>query len=257
MTGSRLGREELPAVRARDLEPVQDVGLGLFRRQRREVEAQADALHQLDQLRRVELLVELGLPGQDDPEHLLLRRLDAGEHPDLLEHAVREVLRLVHDQEDLASGRVLLDEELVQRRDQLGLAHLERREAELDQHGLEELDRGDLGLRDLRDDDVLLELAQEGLEERRLAGTDLARDHDEAVGEPDRRLHVRLGARMVLGQVEERRIRAEPERQLIQLEVFQVHGVLQASTAQVPVPLRESTGVAVGARHAPGPPCSP
>ena len=120
--GHRLGREDLPAVRAGDLEPVQDVGLGLLRRQRREMEAQADALRELDQLRRVELLVELGLPGEDDPQHFLLGRLDAGEHADLLEHAVREVLRLVDDQQNLAAGRVLLDQELVERRDQLGLA---------------------------------------------------------------------------------------------------------------------------------------
>ena len=238
-------------MRARHLEPVQDVGLRLLRRQRRQVEAQPDALHQLHEFGRVELVVQLGLPGQDDPEHLLLRRLDAGQQADLLENPVRQVLGLVDDQEHLAAGGVLLDEELVERRDQLGLAHLERRETELDQYGLQELDRRHLGLRDLGDDDVLLELAQEGLEQRRLAGADLAGDHDEAVGEPDRRLHVRLGARMVFRQVQECRVRAQPERQFGQLEMFQVHVVLQASTAQVAVNAGESIGVAVASR--PGP----
>jgi hypothetical protein len=192
-----------------------------------------------------------GWPAEDDPEHLLLRRLDAGQQPDLLEHAVREVLGLVHDQHDLAARRVLLDQELVERRDQLGLAHLERLEAELDQHRLQEFDRRHLRLRDLRDDDVLLELAQEGLEQRRLAGADLAGDDDEAVGEPDRRLHVRLGARMVLRQVQERRVRAQPERQLVQLEVFQVHASYSLAQAQVPVPARKSTGAAARARRGP------
>ena len=108
----------------------------------------------------------------------------------------RQILRLVDDQQHLAAGGVLLDEEAVEGRDQLGLLHLERREAELDQHGLQEFDGGDLGLVDLRDDDVRIELAQEALDERRLARADLSGDHDEAVGEPDGRLHVRLGARM-------------------------------------------------------------
>ena len=208
---------------ARDFEAMQDVGLRLLRREGGQVEAQADALHELDQFRRIELLVEFRLPRQDDAEHFFLGRLDAGEHPDFLEHAVREILGLVDDQEHLATGGELLDQELVERRDQLGLAHLERREAELDEHGLEEFDRGDLGLSDLRDDDVFFQFPQEGLEQGRLAGSDLARDDHEPVGEPDRRFHVRLGARMVLRQVEECRVRAQPERQFRQLEMFEVH----------------------------------
>jgi hypothetical protein len=43
------------------------------------------------------------------------------------------------------------------------------------EHRLQEFDRRDLRLVDLRDDDVLVELAQERLDQRRLAGTDLAR----------------------------------------------------------------------------------
>ena len=176
-------------MRARNLEAVQDVGLGFLRCQRRQVETQPDALHELYELGGIKLFVELGLSREDDAKHLFLRSLDAGRQADFLEDAVREVLRLVDDQHDLAAGRILLDQELVQRRDQLGLAHLERREAELDEHGLQEFDRGDLCLRDLRDDDILLEFAQEGLEQRRLARSDLARDHHEAIRKPDHRMY--------------------------------------------------------------------
>ena len=66
----------------------------------------------------------------------------------------REVLRLVDDQQHLAAGGVLLDEEIVESRDELGLLHLEGREAELHQHRLQELDGRNLRLVDLRDDDV-------------------------------------------------------------------------------------------------------
>ena len=110
------------------------------------------------------------------------------------------------------------------------LCMLERAEAELHQHGLQELDRRDLRLVDLRDDHVLLDFLQEGLDQRGLAGADLAGDHDEAVREPDRRLHVRLGARVDLAQVQERRVRAEPERQFPELEMFEVHASAPTAT---------------------------
>jgi hypothetical protein len=74
------------------------------------------------------------------------------------------------------------------------------------------------GVVDLRDDHVLFQLAQEGLYQGRLAGPDLPGNHDEAVGEPDRGFHVRLGAGMVFRQVQEFRVRAEPERQILELE---------------------------------------
>jgi hypothetical protein len=55
-----------------------------------------------------------------------LRRLDARQQPQLFEHLEAQVLRLVDDQQHLAAVRVLLDQEVVQCREQLGLAHLER-----------------------------------------------------------------------------------------------------------------------------------
>ncbi len=187
------------------------------------MEAQAHALRELDQLRRVELVVELGLPRQDDAQHLVLGGLHAREHADLLEHLVAEVLRLVDDQQHLAAVGVLLDQEIVERREHLGLPHLEGLEAELHQHALQELDRRHLRLVDLADHHVLLQLAQEGFDQRGLARADFPGDDDEAVGEPDGRLHVRLGARMVLAQVQELRVRTEAERQLVELEEMQIH----------------------------------
>ena len=56
----------------------------------------------------------------------------------------------------------------------------------------------DLGLVDLRDHHVLFQLAQEGFDQRGLAGADFTGDDHETIREPDGGLHVRLGARMVL-----------------------------------------------------------
>ena len=112
-----------------------------------------------------------------------------------------QVLRFVDDQQHLAAARVLLDQELVQRREHLGLLHLERRKSKLHQHGLQERGRRQLGLVDLRDDDVFLKFAQEGFDQSRLAGADFTGDDHETVGKPDRGLHVRLGACMVFAQI--------------------------------------------------------
>ena len=68
-----------------------------------------------------------------------------------------------------------------------------------------------------------LDFLQEGFDQGGLAGADLAGDHDEAVGEPDRRLHVRLGAGVLLGQIQELRVRTQSERQLLQFERIEIH----------------------------------
>ncbi len=200
-----------------------DVRAHLGLRERVQVKPQPDALGQLHQLGRVQLLVQLGLAGQDDPQHLLLGRLDAGEQADFLEHAHREVLGLIDDQQHLAPGRVLLDQEVVDGGDQLRFLHLEGREAELHQQGLEKIDRRDLSLVDLRHYDVSLYFLQEGLDQGRLARANLACDHHEAVGEPDGRLHVRLGAGVLLGQIQELGIRAQPEGKLLEFERVEIH----------------------------------
>jgi len=133
------------------------------------VEAQADALRKLHELRRVQFLVEFGLARQDDAQHLVLGGLDAREHAHLFEDARREVLRLIDDQQDLAVRGVLLDQELVQGGEQFGLAHLEGLEAELHEHRLQELQGRHLRLVDLRDDDVRVQFLEEGLDQRGLA----------------------------------------------------------------------------------------
>jgi hypothetical protein len=222
--------KDQPALRARDLETVLHVSARVGLRERREVEAQADALRELQQLRRVELLVELGLPGENDAQHLFLGGLDAREQAHFFEHPVAQVLRLVDDQQHLAIVGVLLDQEGIERAQHFRLLHLERREAELHQHRLQELDGRELRLVDLRNHHVLLELPQECLDQRGLAGTDLSRNDDEAIREPDGRFHVRLGACMVLAQVKEGGIRTEAERQILEFEQFEVHPIAPLGT---------------------------
>ena len=191
------------------------------------MKAQPDSLLQLDQVRGVQLVVEFRLAGQNDTQHLFLGRLDAREQSNFLEHLIGQVLRLVDDQQHLAAVGVLLDQKVVQRREQFGFAHAEGTEAKLRQQSLQEFDRCNLGLVDLCDNDVLIDFLQERLDQRRLARAYLARDDDESVCKPDRRLHVSLGTGVNVAQIQERRVRAQPKWEFLELEVFQVHAILQ------------------------------
>ena len=73
--------------------------------------------------------------------------------------------------------------------------------------------------------DVFREVGQERLQQRRLPGSDLTRDYDESVGEPDRGFHVRLGASVLLAPVDEFRVRRQSERLLGQSEMFEIRHV--------------------------------
>ncbi len=42
------------------------------------MKSQAHALHELLQFRALELVLQLGLPGKDDPQHFFLVRFDSG-----------------------------------------------------------------------------------------------------------------------------------------------------------------------------------
>ncbi len=166
---------------------------------------------------------QLGLPRDDDAQQLLFLQLEAGQETHLLEHLARQILRFVDDEQNLLAGRVLLDHEVLDHRQQLDLALAERLEPELDEQGLQELDGRQLRLADVREHDVVRQLGEKAFDQRRLAGADVARDDDEAVCEPDRRLHVRFGACMLLAGKQELRVRREPERRFGQLKKLAIH----------------------------------
>jgi hypothetical protein len=70
----------------------------------------------------------------------------------------------------------------------------------------------------LRDDRIGLHLMQESFDQGGFAGADIPGDHDETVGEPDGRFHVSFGARVLLAQVQELRVRAQAEGQFMEFE---------------------------------------
>jgi hypothetical protein len=100
------------------------------------MKAQPDALRELLQPRRVELVRQLRLAGDDDAQQLFLAQLETREETHLFEHLARQVLRLVEDEQNLLAGGVLLHHEVLEHREQLDLALAERLETELDEQRL-------------------------------------------------------------------------------------------------------------------------
>ena len=134
------GVEDRAAAGARDGESMRDVLVRLTFRERAQVKAQAHALHELLQVRRVELVGKLRLAGDNDAQQLFLLELEPGQQAYFLEHLARQILRLVDDEEEPLPRRVLLDHVVLQHREQLDFPLAERLEAELDEQGLQELD---------------------------------------------------------------------------------------------------------------------
>ena len=155
------GLEDLSPFRAGDLEAVRDVFVRLALGKRAQMEPQTNALSELLQSRRIELVRQLRLARDDDAHQLLLAQLEAGEETHFFEHLARQVLRFVDDQQDLLAGRVLLDHEVFEHREQLDLALAERLETELDEQRLQELDGRKLRLADVREHDVVRQLGEE------------------------------------------------------------------------------------------------
>src|SRR4029077_12873339 len=75
--GKAVFGEYLPIRGTRNFETVLYVRAHFRRGQGRQMKSQAYALRELYQLRRVQLLIELGLAGQDDAQHLLFGGLYA------------------------------------------------------------------------------------------------------------------------------------------------------------------------------------
>src|SRR5258708_12618625 len=108
------------------------------------------------------------------------------------------MLRVIRDQMDLVSFGNLFEEERVEQVEQFNLPRIERVEPELHQHRLQELHLVKLRLKNLRNDDILVQFRKELLDQRRLAAADFSGDDHEAFAVPHRIVHVGLAAAVSL-----------------------------------------------------------
>ena len=175
--------------------------------------------------RQIELGAELGLTDEQDLQDLLVRRLEVGEEPDLLEGVRIEILGLVEDQDGVLAGALALDEEILKREKPLGRRCFPRlADAEVLQEVLEDPVEVEHRIGDERDGGRLVQSFEQCLEQGSLAGSHLAGQQDEAlallysVQELGERLSVRWR------QMEKPGIGRRIERRLLKPEEGEVHG---------------------------------
>ncbi len=221
----RAGREDF-ATCAGDAQAMADVGERLALAQRLQVVAPGDALGELAELRPGEHLAQLRLADQDDLQQLLRRGLEVGQQAHLLEHVGVEVLRLVHQQHDAPAAAVRVEQEMREQVNQRlyaagrALRHLH---VQLVADREQELGRGDARVQDQRHVAVRRQLPEQAAQHRRLAGSDLAGQLDEAAGLAEAVGEVGKGLRVPLAEVEIARVRRDRERLLVQPEETRIH----------------------------------
>ena len=223
---SALAVEGQRAGEAGHGQAVADVLRRLCLGQCAQVEAGNHALRQLLQFRPGQHAAQLGLADQHHLQQLALAGFEVGQQAQLLQHIGREVLRLVDDQHVVAPGRVLRQQEGVQRVDVV-LHRLRTRwhgGVELVADGLQQLKHGELGVEDVGDVAVRRDLLQEAAADGGLAGPDLARQQHEAATsvQPIQQMGQRLAVALTHEQV--MRVRRDRERRLFQAEEGRVHG---------------------------------
>jgi hypothetical protein len=174
-----LGRELERRPGGRPAQPVVDVRGGLVGVEGAEVIAHGDALAQLLELRPRERVAQVGLADEHHLQQLRLLGLEVREHAEFLEGPEAEVLRLVDDEQHEPAVLPFADEELGELAQHRRLAGLGL-EAEVEQDGLDELARVEHRVHDARERRLAVESAQQRLQQRGLAGADLAGDDDEA-----------------------------------------------------------------------------
>ena len=203
-------------------EAVIDVGHRILGIEGTQVIADGDSLSQLLQFRLPKLLSEVRLPDQDNLDQLRLLCLEIREHPHLFEGGECEVLRFVDHQQHEAPRRALADQEITQLAQHARLARF-RFAAEIDENRLEELVRLQHRVHETCDGRLAIEPAQQRLKERRLARSDLARDHHEPGLALDAETQVAQGLSVYAARVQVIRVRAERERTLAELVKAFVH----------------------------------
>ena len=228
----RPGREDR-SLRAGHFQAAPNVLRGLRGRERPEVVARRDALRELAQIRLREQTGELGLPDQEDLEQLLFRGLEIGEQAHLLEHLVREPVRLVDDDHRAPTLCMVLEQEAVQCVDRAfqAAAALRARDAEVVADRRDEL----LHRKQRIENERRVHLGRQPLEQcadhHGLARADLARQLHEAAALADAVEQMRERLLVAGREVEVARIRGEREGIFPKPEVARVH---QTSGRRIP-----------------------
>jgi hypothetical protein len=171
-----------------------------------------DALPQLFHARLTDEGMQGVLADQKDLQQGPRPPLKVRDHPQLLQRLVRQVLRLIDDEEGVVPRVHLPRQHRLEVQQGGCLGAVVGVDVEGVGHEAEQVVGGHLGARDAGDPDVRrARVRQQVLDQGRLAGAGLARDHDEPFSLVQGVLHVCLGPGEVAVPVTESWVRAQAE----------------------------------------------
>ena len=182
------GRENfLARVHARHLQPMPDIGPGLFLAQGLEVIACCYALVQLAQLRPAQHLCQLGLANQNDLQQLFAVGFQVGEQANLLQHVKVQMLGLVDQQYGFAAAIVVFQQIPMQAVGQCfeGVSVLVIIDSQLIADSGKQLHRIECGVENNGDIGVLRQLLKQAAVNRGLASAHLSRQQNKAAASAD------------------------------------------------------------------------
>jgi len=208
---------------------VFDIRPDLVEIQRLDVVADVDPLRELPEPVFGQDLSQFGLAHQDHLHELALRRLQVCQQPHLLEKPVGKRLGLVDDQHDPLPAGIALDQEVVQKDEQLALRRPAiRLQAQVLADELQEVRCRKPRVVKVRRARVAVDPCQHRLDEGGLSRAGLASDDGKALRFTDGIHQVGVGRAVLIAHVEEPRVGTDVKRVFRKAVVFLVHNLFSA-----------------------------
>ena len=187
------------------------------------MELDGKSLVQLSQLGRGNHAAEFGLSHEDDLQELLARRLQVAEEAHFLQDVARQVLRLIHDENDVVVLLATADKEILDGMNKLYLGLVVRGDVQFRARRLKELLGCQRGVDDVSGFHTVAESLHGSAAEHALAGAHFTCDK----GEPLALFHgVEQACQglFVLGaRIEKARVRCRRKGKCFKSKMFQVH----------------------------------
>ena len=198
---------------ADDIQPVQNIGLGFFRRQRAQMAGRHDPLVHLLQFRAQHQLPQFRLAQQEDLHQGLAVDLDIGQQAQFFHGGYRQVLGLVDNEQGAQAVAMPAAQLLGQPLQDFALLDIVQGHAELVGDHLQQVVGLELAADQVGNAHVLAgKVFNQSADQGGLAGTGPAGDHDKAFLAHKSKGHIGTRLRVALVGIGEGVIRAQQER---------------------------------------------
>ena len=212
----RRGGEGRQPASAGQRQPVLNVLPDLGVRQRVQMITHRDALPQLAELVAVQAVAQFRLSHQNNLQQLAVVGFDVGNQPHLFQQILRQILRLVHDQDRFPAGQSLFQQKISEAGHRFHPVSALHFQAEFGGDGLHQFVAAHHRVQNQSRGKTRVELFQQRAAERRLARADLAGELHEALALADAVEQVVERLAMLRAVKKEARVRRDVERRELQ-----------------------------------------